>query len=667
MRERPQITFVDNGKPPFDQVLAKLDKLHELKQSIDRDISVIEESVELKVNLNGPVRVIPISDTHLFVLQSDNRRANELLGKLREPNTFGIIMGDFIEGANTSITDHSGNLELNFRQQVWAAKGIIKPYVDTGKILCMVGVYSGHEGWGERTINYDMVQEIAYGFTQPDGTPLKVVYNGGRLIVHFNNGVTYEQLLYHAPGGGGSDEINPLGAQRMRLWEFISHRGPIDGVGGGDWHHRAGVSKELSFDLRGGKQTSHVLFANGTIKGNDPEFPDPFLTRMAKGPTVGPGVQLIFNQPDRKKNNGKDGEYVWVSYGFNKGEILYDAAKIWDSAEKQHKTVELLGEITNRSGKPNAIFDRRGSSTKTKENRFDTPIFEKFRWRIESPSNLPILVYLLANARYGSTSFEKRDREKLLEILKQVGEDPFKYTLVMRHFMDSEVAKEYERRGVLARMVEDLKDIAGKNRLLGIMMSSSLIDNRWRKDALGDRYKVEYEDKNGNTKTRWEREVDPGFLPGDYIYKNLNRKVPLYLNQSLMILSLGSSGYESLILDHLSHSGSEFDMFRGLVQARRKALLSSDIVTGGHMPGAGVMTTPDASYVAPGWFSDYDSRGKANMRRAPLGGQGVILFPDKKMVVPVTTFLEATDTHAALILNAGLTEEEKKNLTRKTR
>jgi len=108
-------------------------------------------------------------------------------------------------------------------------------------------------------------------------------------------------------------------------------------------------------------------------------------------------------------------------------------------------------------------------------------------------------------------------------------------------------------------------------------------------------------------------------------------------------------------------------MFRGLVQARRKALLSSDIVTGGHMPGAGVMTTPDASYVAPGWFSDYDSRGKANMRRAPLGGQGVILFPDKKMVVPVTTFLEATDTHAALILNAGLTEEEKKNLTRKTR
>ena len=79
------------------------------------------------------------------------------------------------------------------------------------------------------------------------------------------------------------------------------------------------------------------------------------------------------------------------------------------------------------------------------------------------------------------------------------------------------------------------------------------------------------------------------------------------------------------------------------------------------------MTTPDATYVAPGWFSDYDSRGKANMRRAPLGGQAVILFPDRKMVFPASTFLEATDMHAALILNVGLTTREKGRLKRVVR
>jgi len=668
MRERPspKIVFVDSGQTPFDEVRKKLDELHRLKQSIERDLSNMDESVELKVFTDGPIRVIPISDTHLFSVQTDAEKADALMEKITEPNTFGIIMGDFIEGANSKITDHMGGLELNLRQQVWAAKEIIRPYVQTGKILCMVGMYSGHEGWGETLIGYDLVQEIAHGFKQPDGTPLKVVHNGGRLIIHFSNGITYEQLLYHAPGGGGSDEINPLGAQRMRLWEFVSHRGPIDGVGGGDWHHRAGVSKELSIDLREGKERSHVLFANGTLKGNDPEFPDPFLTRMAKGPTVAPGVQLIFNQTSRKNGDGKNGEYVWASYGFNKGQVLYDSAKLWDSTERQGKTQELVGEITERSRKPNATLDEQNSRTKTRKDKRDTPIFEKFGWNIESASKLPILVYLLANARYGSTSFEKRDREKLVQVLKHVASSPFEYALVMRHFVDSAVAQQYDRIQVLDEMIGDLSEISRQKSLLGIMMSSSLLDARWEKDALGEWIEVENErpDKDGSYGTHRERERVPGFRPGDYFYSRLN-KVPLYLNQSLMNLKYGSTDYEFLLLDHLSHSGSEFDMFRGLVQARRKGLLSPDIVAGGHMLGAGFMTTPDANYVAPGWYSDYDSTGKANMRRAPLGGQAVILFPDRKMVFPASTFLEATDIHTALILNVGLTVREKRKLKQK--
>jgi hypothetical protein len=662
-RDSPKITFVDKNKPSFDQVQEKLNKLHHLKQEIDDDMTLMSDSVELNVQFDGPVRIMPISDTHLFAVQSDLAKTNELLSKLNEPNTYGILMGDFIEGANPKIADHINNVELGFTQQIVAAKKIIEPFVNTGKILCMVGTYTGHEGWGDTTLGLDVIQMIAHGFKQPDGTDLRVLYNGGRLIIHLRNGITYSQLVYHAPGGGGSDEINPLGSQRSRLWEFSDHRGPVDGVGGGDWHHRAGVSKELSFNLKNGKERSHVLFSNGTTKGNDPERPDTFLTKMAKGPTLAPGVQLILNQTARMTSEGRNGEYMWPSYGFAKGEILYDAAKLWDAAERQKHTKGLVEEVIERSRKPKAEFDRRNSRTKVKESQFAIPMFESFKWKIDAPSKLPISVYLLANARYSSTSFERRDREKLLEILSQIETNPFAYGLIMRHFVDPDVAKEFDREEVLDRIIADLSKSAKQNRILGFMMSGSLLDNRWKRKVLGDW--IEEKDEKGKTHRR--REKKPPLYPGTYIYKGLERRVPLYLNQSLMHLDFGPVNYEFLLMDRLARSGSEFDMFRGLVQARRKALLRSDIVAGGHMPGAGYMTTPGGDFVATGWFSEFDSDGKGNKKRAPLGGQAVILLPDRKEVFPASTFLEATDLHTALILNTGLKKEEREKLLYKSK
>jgi hypothetical protein len=200
------------------------------------------------------------------------------------------------------------------------------------------------------------------------------------------------------------------------------------------------------------------------------------------------------------------------------------------------------------------------------------------------------------------------------------------------------------------------------------MMSSSLLDGHWGKDALGDMVEEDYVDSRGKEKTHYIRERDPGFKPGDYIYRELEKKVPLYLGQSLMLLKLRDVEYEFLLMDHLAQSGSEFDPFRGLVQARRKGMMSTNmVVAGGHMPGGAVMTTPDATYVAPGWFSDYDSGGKANMKRVPLGGQAVVLFPDKKVIIPASTFVEATDVHTALMLNTGLTASEKEKLLGKTK
>lgn len=665
MNERkPRIVFVNNKEnPTFDKVQVKLDAFHSLRQQIDDDLTLMRDSIELDIKFNGPVRIIPISDTHLFAVQTDTTKVNELLKKLDDPNTYGVIMGDFIEGANPKIVDHINNVEIGFTDQIRSARKMIEPFIETGKILCMVGTFTGHEGWGDSNLGIDVVQLIAMGFKQPDGTDLKVLFNGGKLNINMRNGEKYSQLVYHAPGGGGSDEINPLGAQRNRLWEYINHRGSVGGVGGGDWHHRAGVSKELTVDLKTGKEKSHVLYSNGTTKGNDPNRPDTFLTKMAKGPTLAPGVQIILNQFKREKGDGRNGEYVWASYGYNKGEVLYEAAKLWDSAEKKHKTKSHIEEIIQREVKPKAEFDRRNSRTKVKDNRFDTPMFENFKWKFEPTGDLPILISKLGNTRYSSTSFEKRDKEEYLKMLKEIEKNPFHYGLVGRHIVDPDVAKQYDRDEILDRVIKDHRGIASQGRLLGFMMSSSLLNERWKKEVLGDWYEEVYIDGWGNERSHWVRERKGALYPGDYIYTGLDRKVPLYLNQSLMNLDFGNGiNYEYMSLDHLSHSGSEFDMFRGLVQAKRKNLASSDVVVGGHMPGAGFMETPDGIYIAPGWFSEYDSRGKANTKRTPMGGQGTIVLPKQRMVFPASTFLESIDTLAALMLLKGLRENEKKSL-----
>lgn len=669
MRER--ITFSGAKSVPFAETQNKLDSIHALKQQVDMELSLTTEVVELNVNFSPPFVKIPISDLHLFSVISDTSKADYLFRRLEDENTYGVIMGDVVEGASPGIMDHMGNLELPFGQQIRAARKRLAPYIEAGKILCMQTGFNGHEGWGMRYLGIDVVELMAEGFVQPDGTPLQVLNNGGRLIIHFSNGESWSELNYHAPGGGGSDEINPVGAQRERLREYASHRaakeGWMDGVGGGDWHHRSAVAKELILDLNNARERTRVLYSNGTIKGNDPRRTDGFLTRMAKGPTTPPGVQLILNQSERKGNERKNGERAWVSYGFDKGEILYDSAKIWEATERQRNTHGLLEEIVERNSAPKAEFDRPNSRTKVKERRNEIPVFEKFNWKVESSNDLPMLIYLLQNTRYGSTSFYKRDRERFLEIINHASKNPYEYVVAMRHFVDPEEDKEFYREHTIENLINDLHPLVeqGNSRLLGFMLSSSLLTERWEKEVLGDRIEVPDDSKRGY---HWEIERNPGIRPGDVIYIGLDRKVPLYLNQSLMNLRYGPTNYKFLFLDHLSHSGSEFDMFRGLVQARRKAELSDvDIVAGGHMLGAGFLVTPDATYISPGWFSDYDSRGKANMRRAPLGGQGIILLPNTKMVIPASTFLEAKDIHGALMLHKGLTVQEKEKLLFKTR
>jgi len=661
-REKSKITFVGPPDPSAETILQEVRKAEDQNSKVYGMLRGIKGSVELKVNFDGPVRIIPISDTHLFAPESDYVKADDILDKLNEENTYGVICGDFIEGVHVHIADQFGKVRYTLDDQIYLAREKLRPYVDKGKILAIIGWFNGHEGsWSDMMATISAIKFLKDGLIQPDGTKLQAIYNGGVLKMKLSNGDVFILKTFHDAGGGGSDDINPLGSQRRAAWsEKVNSPNVVDGVVAGHQHHRAATAKELTYNKLTGKEVSQVLLALGTVKGNDDEHADKYLIAQAKGPTLPPGGSIILNQ--RGKNNDR-GDHIWATYGYNKGGILYDAAKLLDVTEKQQITKEILGNVIKKEGEPVAEFDRRNSRTRTKEDKSKTPLFETFRWKIKD-GNLPIMVYLLANTRYGSSSGE-RDRAKFLEIVKQAENDPFKYVLAMRHFVDADAAKDFNRRSILNKMTEDLAGVHDQNSLLGFMLSSSLRTSRWTKDV------IRWEDYYVRKERKWRtfKNVNEGFYPGDELYKNSRiQNTPLYLNDSLMLLNLnGKTEYVFHLLDNLSWSGSEFDMFRGLVQAGRKGRLAIDVVAGGHMPGAGVMVTPDGVFVSTGWFSDYDSRGKSNIKRAPLGGQAVILFPDKKMVIPASTFVEATDMHAALILNAGLSSGEKEKLLYKSK
>lgn len=661
-REKSKITFVGPPDPSTETILQEVRIAEEQNQKVDGMLRGIKGSVELNVNFNGPIRLLPISDTHLFTQETDNAKVDEIFRKLDEEDTYAVICGDFIEGIHGHIPDQYGRVRYRFDDQIDLAREKLRPYVEKGKILALVGWFEGHEGWSEKMATISAIKSLKRGLVNPDGSKLQAIYNGGTLKMNLSNGDVFILKTFHDAGSGGSDDINPLGSQRRAAWsEKINSPNMVDGVVAGHQHHRAATAKELTYNKLTGKEVSQVLLALGTTKGNDEKHADKYLIAQAKGPTLPPGGSIVINQ--RGKNNDR-GDHIWATYGYDKGGVLYKAAKILDATERQGITKEVLTKVMAREGKPEATFDRRNSRTRTKEDKSKTPLFETFRWKIKD-GNLPIMVYLLANTRYGSSSGE-RDRAKLLEIYDQVANDPFKYILAMRHYVDKNVANDFDREFILSRVANDLKKVYDANSLLGFMLSNSLRLDSWSKQLLKE---TPYYDRHKDGGWKTKKEYKKGTYPGDYFYSDsVVTKTPIYLNDSLMLLNLnGKTEYVFHLLDNLSWSGSEFDMFRGLVQAGRKGRLAIDVVAGGHMPGAGVMVTPDGVFVSTGWFSDYDSRGKPNIKRAPLGGQAVILFPNTKMVIPASTFVEATDMHAALMLKAGLTSKEKEKLLFKSK
>ena len=89
-----------------------------------------------------------------------------------------------------------------------------------------------------------------------------------------------------------------------------------------------------------GKEKSVAFVQIGTSKGIDKDNQDPFLVAQGKGPTIGPGADIIVHQIKGNGNGASEVTKEWVNYGYENAGDIYDVAKSLHRVEDQLNGVE---------------------------------------------------------------------------------------------------------------------------------------------------------------------------------------------------------------------------------------------------------------------------------------------------------------------------------------
>lgn len=650
-KENPDFYFRDKEtpgpRPSWEFVLRETEQLNKKVLKSQERNSLASQELKPVFKNDRPKLFTFLGDMHWFSLQTDYKRIREALNVVAtRRDAYCVLMGDEMEGEKSDAPQQMRNTLYSSDVQLKKISEVVNDLTASGKMLGVVGEGAGHAEWIKRFSGVDGIQVMADKIVFPDGSKLKILGPWSIFAPEFANSKKFGILLFHNPGGGSSDEVNPNGAVRKRVKEFRkdprNSNAPVVGAIGADKHHRGAVSVEMTIDPVTGEETKKVLVSLGAFKGTDLNNQDEFLSAMGKGPSVPPGYGMVVI-PRLMENGGKN--FIWNVYGdgFRKSAILHEAAQVWDAAERQNTTRELLGEIFSKSKKPKLEFDeRRSMSEYDRDLVKSTRLYRRYGMIVDGPVNMPYRINFAAHLRLGSES--GKTGEKLFrQILFDAEQDPYTFVLVMRHIIDDDVAKRPDRKKFISRMIEDLRPVYNQARLAGIMMSECLRRKDWSKDVK----------RNGMV-------VSGKFRPGDAISSELVN-TPLFTNNAKIRFSVGSKEYLIQALDHLGRRGSSDNPFRGLAGSQDEGPI--DIVVGGHMPGAGFEMTPFTLRIAPGWFAEYDSDGVSNKQKAPPPGQSADLY--RGLVFSAEDRQISNDQHTALMLHGGTNDNLKKKILNK--
>lgn len=479
-----------------------------------------------------------------------------------------------------------------------------------------------------------------------DGSPLPIMNNGGYVNLEFPNGGIHRVRVYHNPGSGGSAN-NPVGSERARASEvMIDDSGSPDQVSGGHYHSRATITTELTINAVNGQVVSQTFSSSGTAQGIDSNNPNVFLNAKAVAPSkMGLAATIIVPGKNDRSLSRHD---VW---GLDNSNKLLSAMMLWDNLESRNMGGEIEEKIRSKIPKTEATFNEEESRVVSRlqnGEKFTSHSYDSIRWNLNT--ELPVVVYFVGGARYGSST---TDEANLKELIGQIGENPEAFGMVLRRMVDQELSKREDRKKYLDRMINTISPAASEGKILSLLMDVGLREASWKKKIGRNNYL--------NSKNSLGR------LPintGDYIQERLN-KVPLAVNNTSVFMRLNDNvEYRVWMRDKLGANGSTVNPFGGLETQRRKNRTSMDVAVGGHMVRVGVAQSEDGITIAPGGFAKWAEMGEANEESFPLAGQAVIFYPNEKRMFACATSVQAKDLHRAVLYAEGLKflpiEEQKK-------
>ncbi len=662
MKERPpEFTFRDQ-KPPeqnpsWRRVLEETQTLQDQKLASEGRHSLETTEVAPVFANDRPKLFLFPSDMHWFSPQTDYNRIKEVFEVLERPDTFGLFLGDEIDGEKRDAPEQVSEVLYNSGIQIQKFREVLIDLASRGKIMAIEGGYHGHAEWVKRFSGLDGIQVMADRVRFPDGSEIKILMPWGTFAPEFPGGKGFSILTFHNPGGGASDDINPNGAVRKRVIEYRQNphnkNKPVVGAVGGDKHHRGAVSLEKTFDPITGKETTKILASLGSFKGLNSKNPDPFLATMGKGLSVPPGFGMVVIP--RRMENGSipSANFIWAAYGdgFGKVVTLHEAASLWDAAERQKITRELIAEIIAKKGKPTMLTDNRRSSNETTtdesiDNR-RSRLYRRFGKVIDGPPDMSYRIDFFANSRYGSTS-SKKSREILHQLVDDAVKDPYTFFLGGRHLLDGDLASSKDREKYLNMLFDDLTPIYNEGRLMAVQMSTSWRNKKWQKDIV----------HNGKV-------VSEGLRAGDELFLNSSIKnTTLYTNEAIFTLRIGDRDFVLQLPDHLGGAGSKEAPFRGLARRQGEGAISA--VGGGHMPGSGWEQTPFVTRWAPGWpGAEYDSEGIGNKKKGSSAGISADFY--KGEIYMAHSREVSNDMHPALMIHGGTNDALKKKILSKVK
>lgn len=613
-----------------------VDEYLDSRKAAKKRITRLTTEVEVRVDPNKPFKTVHLGDSHFAHDSADPHAIDDAIANTGSDGLL-VTQGNVIEGVSDKfLSTNTIKVAFTLDEQKVIVKSKLKSIDKDGRLI-PVGANTCHEGWAGKKATHDPLTEIV----SPE-TP--ILYTGGQVVFKSSESgekgeiVLARMELYHNPGKGKTNQ-SPEGSIRERYREIPNIAGDqISSLDSAHYHQLvAGI--DVRHDPVAAEDVSVALGVVGSAKGSK-DVPDEFLlglgvpARSMPGDS-GQGLITIWT-----KDKYKERLNPYPVVGYDRAKVLFDSIEYWDVAKKSGILKELkeaikVNPITTFPEKKfniNESSKRGKDSSSTSEGR--SPIFKKIRHEIST--NLPIKIQFLSNLRIGSGTLK---RDELMPILKDIKEDDWSYFFALRKLINDDVSKLAGRDYVLENLARMLSQ--GNGSLIATMLTDNLVKSSWPKDIKKDK-----------------EVVSPGLYPGDYLYYDSEiAGVPLIAPETVSKIKVGSQEFILYIKDKLSHFTSLINPFHGLTRVAQIWGINADVLVGGHTEVVGFRTWMrpfgQLEVIVPGGFSEYNEKGPSNRVDYPLGGQGLILFPNRKLLYSFDTADHGKDLHEALWLYEG--------------